>query len=674
MRPPPAATRQQPPPAPEPEAPTIVIVGAGPGATGLLERLAANLPGLAPDRPLRIHVVDPYQPGAGRVWRDEQSPLLWMNSMAEDVTMFTDDSVQCAGPIRPGPSLLEWAQRQREALPAVPSDPAGVASPSNVDELDVELARLTGRSFPSRRLQTRYLAWVFQRAVAALGPAASVEVHAATVLDVTDDAGGRQRVRLAGGGSLLADVVVLALGHLDSEVPGGDAELHRFATARKLVYRPCEYTADADLTGIRAGQPVLVRGLGLAFIDLMVLLTEGRGGRFSRGARGAGQLVYHPSGAEPRLYAGSRRGVPYHAKIGYPLPGRRPPLPRFLDDAAVAALRAAPYRLDLRRDVWPLVAKEIGWGYYHELFASHPDRVRLDWPEFAARYAAQAWYEPATAALVAEAVPDPADRLDLEVLDRPLVGRIPAGIPALQAVVRAHVRADIDRRSNPAHSADLGAFLALLTLVGQLAGLADRLTARSRVADLDGWWHGFFSFFASGPPPYRLQQLLALSEAGILTFLGPDLTVEADPVRGVFRAGPAGSTDHVGASALVEARLPAPNVRLARSPLLRSLYDRGAISEEQLTDADQTRVDGLIRTGRVRITADGQVLDRTGTPHPRRFALGAFTTGRAFGAFARPHTNAPSFRQNDRTARAILAALPAPQAPAGRRSTMAAGG
>ena len=29
--------------------------------------------------------------------------------MAEDVTMFTDESVHIAGPIRPGPSLHEWA-------------------------------------------------------------------------------------------------------------------------------------------------------------------------------------------------------------------------------------------------------------------------------------------------------------------------------------------------------------------------------------------------------------------------------------------------------------------------------------------------------------------------------------------------------------------------------------
>jgi hypothetical protein len=83
---------------------TIVIVGAGPRGAGLLERLAAGAPELHPDG-LSVHLVDPYPPGAGRIWRHAQSPLLAMNSMAADVTMYTDDSVVCEGPIVPGPSF-----------------------------------------------------------------------------------------------------------------------------------------------------------------------------------------------------------------------------------------------------------------------------------------------------------------------------------------------------------------------------------------------------------------------------------------------------------------------------------------------------------------------------------------------------------------------------------------
>ena len=41
---------------------TIAIVGAGPRGTGLLERIAAGVPELAPGVSLDVHLVDPFPP------------------------------------------------------------------------------------------------------------------------------------------------------------------------------------------------------------------------------------------------------------------------------------------------------------------------------------------------------------------------------------------------------------------------------------------------------------------------------------------------------------------------------------------------------------------------------------------------------------------------------------
>jgi hypothetical protein len=60
-----------------------------------------------------------------------------------------------------------------------------------------------------------------------------------------------------------------------------------------------------------------------------------------------------------------------------------------------------------------------------------------------------------------------------------------------------------------------------------------------------------------------------------------------------------------------------------------------------------------------------QILDAAGRPHPRRFALGANTSSGRGGAFARPRTNAPAFRQNDRAARDLLRLLADLPQPAG---------
>ncbi|KAA2254286.1 FAD/NAD(P)-binding protein [Solihabitans fulvus] len=630
----------------------VAVLGAGPRATGLLERIAANAAELPLDRPVHVHLVDPHPPGAGRVWRHDQSPLLRMNSMAEDVTMFTDDSVQCAGPISPGPSLIEWAEMARAGrLPEFE-----VAA----DVLD-EVRELAGTTFPTRRLQSQYLSWVFDHVVAGLPPNFSVRVHRTTATRVTGNPLLRQRVWLADRTApLLADIVVLTLGHLDAVADPEHQELAEFADRHDLEYLPPAYSADVDLDGFRAGENLVLRGFGLAFVDLMVLLTEGRGGEFT--TEPDGELRYLPSGREPRIHVGSRRGIPYHAKTGYRLQGGPLRLPRFFDAAAVDELLTGERQLDFRLDVWPLLAKEIAWGHYQELFAGHPDRVQLPWRLFAKRFAALLWYSKDMRDLVERAVPAAEDRVDFERLDLPLDGLRFDSADDLQRHVRDYVRADIDRRANPAYSADLGAFLALLSIFGQLPRVlgSGRLAAGSRVADVDGWWFGFFSYLASGPPPHRLEQLLALSRAGVVRFLGADMWVRADERRGVFVAGSVSSPETVDAVGLVDARLPDHAILRSTDPLLRSLLASGDGVDEVLSDGGEAN---RYSTGLLRVTPEEcRVVDSSGRAHPRRFALGPFTNGRSFAAFARPGTNAPAFRQNDSAARGILRFLAALEA------------
>ncbi|HWO68428.1 MAG TPA: adenylate cyclase, partial [Umezawaea sp.] len=305
---------------------------------------------------------------------------------------------------------------------------------------------------------------------------------------------------------------------------------------------------------------------------------------------------------------------------------------------------------DFRADVWPLLAKEIAWGYFHELFTGHPERVSVPWAEFAPAYTALDWYSAEMTALVESSGPRVEDRIDFERLDRPLAGLAFATGEEFQEHLRAYVEADVARRSDPAFSADLGAFMALLSVYGQLPRVLNspKLNPASRLAHADGWWGGFFSFLASGPPPDRLEELLALSRAGIVNFLGADVWVRAED--GVFVAGSASAPDVVRATGLVEARLPNHGLARTADPVLRTLRGAGDVVEEKLSDGRST---GLVRVS----PEDNRLIGRNGDPHPRRFALGPFTTGRAFAAFARPGTNAPGFRQNDGVARALLRLL-----------------
>jgi hypothetical protein len=462
-----------------------------------------------------------------------------------------------------------------------------------------------------------------------------------------------QLVHLDGGVTLRVDAVVLASGHLDATPTAAELDLAARAAAAGLRYLPPEQTTDSDLSVIEPGEPVIVRGTGLAFVDLAVLLFEGRGGRYQPGPDG--ELRYVPSGREPVLHVGSPRGSLYHAKTEYALRGGRPTLPRFLGREAVDPL-VARGDVDLRAEVWPLMAKEIAWGWYHELLYGHPDRVRLDPDTFTDRYSAATWGSPEMAALLDEAVPDHRDRIDFAALDRPLNGVHAASLDALQPLVRAHIEDDLHQHVDAAHTPHLGAFVAMLSVYAQVTPLVTEgaLTARSKDRDIR-WWQGFFNAVASGPPGFRVRQLLALSRAGFVRFIGPGMWTEVD--GSVFRAG--GSAvpgESVTATVMVDGRLQEPSASRTTDPLLADLLRRGEVAEEILVDDDGTV---LRNTGEIRVRpADGALVDATGRVHPRRFAIGPHTNVRVAGAFTRPGTNAQSLRYNDAVARAVLRSLP----------------
>lgn len=621
---------------------TLVFVGGGPRTVSLLERLAANAPELLPPNGLDIHIVDPFPVGGGRIWRRAQSPLLWMNSVAKDVTIFPDESVRCRGPIVPGPPLDVWV--------------AGPGRQVLVDAgLQQEADSLRPHDFASREVMSLYLRWAYQRAVAALPPSVRVTSHRRRAVSVTDIApaaghsGPQQRVALDDGTVLTADIVVLAMGYLDRIATATEVDLAAAADASGLTYIPPGYTADIDLRGLRAGQRVLVRGFGLAFIDVQVLVFQGRGGRFTAGADD--ELVYTPSGAEPVLYVGSRRGVPYHAKLGYSLGNAAPVPPVHFTPAAVAALAGSGRPADFAAELWPLIVKELTHAHYRRLFAVHADRVRGSWTEFAAALDRLDAGGEEFRAMVRGAVPDVADRFDLDAIDRPLHGRRFADAAELAAAVAAYIDADLVRRADPLHSADHAVFNALLTVYGVLAGavIAGQVSAADRVRYLEGDFHGLFSFLASGPPPRRLAELLALHRAGLVNFAGPDLQVTIDDGR--FVGSSPAVPGFVVADALIDARLPRADVRSAADPVIAGLLADGQLAAEDLLAPDGTSLGAgqlLADQGAHAVRADRSV-------HPRRFLLGPSVSGSAGSAgFARPGFNGPGFRQNDGVARELL--------------------
>ena len=109
------------------------------------------------------------------------------------------------------------------------------------------------------------------------------------------------------------------------------------------------------------------------------------------------------------------------------------------------------------------------------------------------------------------------------------------------------------------------------------------------------------------------------------------------------------------ARALVEARIPAPDVRATPDALVTALLARGEATERVLPDPTAPGVPG--GPGSWTSTRRCGWSPPRGDVQPRVFAVGFWTAGAQVAAFARPRTNAPFFRQNDALARELWAGV-----------------
>ncbi|ULR50314.1 FAD/NAD(P)-binding protein [Streptomyces deccanensis] len=656
----------------------IALVGAGPRGTSVLERLCASAPELlSPGSRLTVHVVDPAPPGPGRVWRTEQSPQLLMNTVASQVTLFTDDSVDCSGPIRPGPSLYEWASRR-----------AGQLGRSG------GLSGLGPDDYPTRAQYGRYLEWVFAEVVRGAPPGIRVEVHGTRAVRLEDAPDGGQRLTLATGRVLTGlAAVVLTQGHLPTLPDRAERDLAAYADRHGLRHFPPANPADLDLSSVAPGEPVLLRGLGLNFFDHMALLTTGRGGAFVYDAAKGG-LRYEPSGREPRLYAGSRRGVPYqargdNAKGPY---GRHTPL--VLTPEVIAAFRKradsgeAP---DFLTEIWPLVAKEVETVYYETLLAkAGPASVCGTLPSaspaspggsrgvrggsaygpfpvmscdlfggtalFRDRFLATPHGSPQETAVLDEFGIAKTDRWSWERVARPYAGRVFTDAADWRGWLLEHLREDAAQAAlGNVHGPVKAALDVLRDLRNELRLIVDHggLAGASRREHLDRWYTPLNAFLSIGPPRSRVEEMSALIEAGTLTVLGPRL--ETRPENGAWLAhSPDVPGSAVRVTTVVEARLPEPDLRRTADALLADLLATGACRAH--------RVDGY-ETGGLDVTPRPyHLIDRQGAAHARRFAFGVPTEGVHWvtAAGARPGVDSVTLSDADAVARAVLrAATPA---------------
>ncbi|MEV4442152.1 FAD/NAD(P)-binding protein [Streptomyces sp. NPDC049577] len=642
----------------------VCIVGVGPRGLSVLERLCANERHAPSHSAVTVHVVDPSAPGAGTVWRPDQSRHLLMNTVSSQITVYTDDSAQIDGPIEPGPSLYEWARGVAERAEA--GDNGG-----HDEETLAEARRLGPDTYPTRAFYGRYLHDSFQQVVARAPEHVTIQVHtsrAVAMSDVEGVTGGPQGIRLEDGTRLNSlDAIVMALGHVPAHLSPREARTAALARIHHLNYVTPANPADLDLSSVKAGEPVLLRGLGLNFFDHMALFTAGRGGSF---AREDGKLVYRPSGREPKLYAFSRRGIPYHARGENEkgVDGRY--FPKLLTAEYIAGLReraegGAP--VHFATDLWPFISREVESVYYGALLQA---RGRGEEREtFTEKFLALA-EESERAALLDSFGIAAEDRWDWERLSKPYGDREWASREEWHAWLLEYLAKDVAAARAGNVSGPLKAALDVMRdLRNEIRLAVDHggLDGNSHRDDLDGWYTPLNAFLSIGPPASRIEEMIALIEAGVLQVTGPGTIVRIDTANPAFTAdSTAVPGETIRSHVLIEARLPEPDLRRTADPLLRHLLNTDQITTFRVDAATGASYE----TGGLAVTdRPYHVLDGRGQAHPRRFAYGVPTESVHWvtAAGIRPGVDSVTLGDSDAIARAVLSLPPVAHIPSGLR-------
>ncbi len=550
-----------------------------------------------------------------------------MNTVCSQVTVFADESVPMEGPVRRGPSLYEWSRSVASTASLVDGN----------DAIRSEARRLGPDSYATRAFYGHYLVWALREIVRTAPVGVRIVHHRQRAVEVTDDA-----VRLADGQVLSSlAAVVLAQGHLPSRPGARERSFSEFAAAHGLRYVRPGNPADADLTAIEPGEPTLLLGLGLNFFDHLAALTTGRGGRF---ARRDGVLGYHPSGLEPQLYAGSRRGVPLHARGENQKGAHGRHRPAVLTEDVVQTLRSAP--VDFRAHLWPLIAKEVETVYYATSLAARLEPLEV--ARFSARY---------RSSTDGEAVLDEygiTQRWDWTRLEHP-VDRFDS-LADFRPWLLTYLREDVARAAEGNVRGPVKAALDVLRdLRNEIRAVVDHggLDGRSHRDDLERWFSPLNAFLSIGPPARRIEELAALISAGVLDVLGPGTRAEPDHAAGTFVALADLMPHPLPVRTVIDARMPAPDVRTTDDELLRRLLSTGRCRPHRVPDGEG----GVLETGGLDVTPrPARVIAADGVPHQGLYALGVPTESvhwvTAVGI--RPCSASATVGDADAIARAVL--------------------
>lgn len=613
----------------------IVLVGAGPRNLSLVERLMAHAKSTT--EPVDITLYDPF-PIGGRVWNPDQDPTFLMNTVTQQLTLFTDPSVpNHASTALYGPNFYEWSVTFGKEY-------VKMHDFKNEAYFLDELTRINPNRFTSRALFGVYGQWFFEHLGAHVPANVTLSYERRSVTDVVKQ-DNQYTVTIDGTDTIIADQVVMALGHVDNSL---NDEEQAFADAAagnaNMLYVAPTHPSEADLDAVPAREKVVLRGLGLSFFDYIAKLTISRGGRFARDNNGV--MYYLPSGKEPHMIAGSRKGLPMHARGVNQKVAAEGYQPLFFTSENLDKLAEKSNGQVTYDEFFTLLRKELEYKHYQNTI----NDFGVTWPFNAAKFmdalaASDDLNETARKYGISEEYIMDWDRILNPVDD------VPAEVEYSDFMMN-YLTWDINDANQGNNDAPYaGAFDMLRDVRGIIRHYLDAgYLSSDEYAKFLSKFNPFNSLISVGPPVLRVEQMRALIEAGVLEVAGPGLAVSVRDDHYV-------ATDNRGntwtVNNLVEARLFPVSLAASTNPLVANLRDRGLLSAAEYTKADgSTYVVGGTRMNKEDLT----VIDANDNEVDGLFIWGVPTEGWSwFTTFApRSGVNDKNLRDAENIARRIF--------------------
>lgn len=579
----------------------IAIVGGGPKGMYGFERLSGQFEAFPPKIQVEIHVYNRADHfGAGDIYHPAQPPYLLTNNAVGDINIWIDEAPP---PVVMSPSsLAEWLERNTE---------------SAVEE----------KSYVSRAVVGKYLEKGFESLAVNLPDSVKGEYLIGEVTDIQPDEDDTYKLTVKNREGTLEKIphryhhILLATGHQQNHPTDREQEFQQFADSNEhFSFVPFIYPVEVALKELSPGCHVAIKGMGLTFVDAVLALTEGRGGRFKRNANND-KLVYHSSGEEPAaIYPFSRSGMPM-------IP-RRPvtqadelPL-KFFTRASLNELKknAPEGKLDFKEDILPLLKQEMIYAFYKIHMKERAFREDLsDCVTFTdVSYCVEEFHDQYPAAR----------RFDPDLFLEPLKNKQVDNGEDFNEYIQSYLSFFLSEAKKgeikSPWAAVTGVWRKATPVFGSFYAFGGFTPDSQRHFDKEV--RRLLNRVTFGPPAGSVEKLLALMEKGILHFgMARKPSIMMDKNKGTFVLHSSSNGDRQPVDALIDARISKNAIRDDQSPLYRNLLDRGLIKmfENKLGS-------NSYKPGSVAISPEGFVLDRDGNRSTSIAVTGTPTEGITF--------------------------------------------